>query len=268
LHGVVRHGDALFFVARVQRYREALGRPESGVVQAVLDTLGALVRFEPELIAIVAVALGFSVGKGRWPFSRAALGPIAALTALIVFLITGAATGGSATHHPERSLLPVYWFLALLGAGLLTKLASSGRGAWSVPLIAVPLALAGNLLLRPELRGSFAQRSEEEQIGNLLRAIGPSRVALDTDDYGYFAIQAALGYGKSFPLYELDPRSAPTPRATTPSELQRLLSARGADWLVTTRSRAATLAPLSKTWAETERLSVIELPRSSPNVAP
>src|SRR6187402_458620 len=39
LHGVVRHGDALFFVGRVSQYRAALGRPPAGLLQASLDTL-------------------------------------------------------------------------------------------------------------------------------------------------------------------------------------------------------------------------------------
>jgi hypothetical protein len=259
LHGVVRHGDALFFVARVNQYQAALGRAPLGVLRASLDTLGSIVRFEPELAAVTGVALVFSVGKKRWPFSRAALGPVVALAALVVFLIAAAARGSSATHHPERSLLPVYWFLALLAAGLLAKLADAGRGGWQVPALAVPLAFAGNLSLRPAVRDGFAQRSEEEQVGNLLRSIGASQVALDTDDYGYFAVQAALGHGKSFPLYDLDPRSERAPRATTTPALGMRLRESKATWLVTPHTRAALAEPFGRPLAATERLSVIEL---------
>jgi hypothetical protein len=259
LHGVVRHGDALFFVARVNQYQAALGRPPLGIFRASIDTLGAIVRFEPELAAVTGVALLFSVGKTRWPFSRAALSPVVALTALVAFLIAAAARGSSATHHPERSLLPVYWFLALLAAGLLAKLADAGRGGRWVPALAVPLAFAGNLWLRPSVRDTFAQRSEEEQVGNLLRSIGASRVALDTNDYGYFAVQAALGYGKSFPLYELDPRKRAEPRPATTPELAARLRSSGATWLVISQNRSELARPLGRPLAATSSLTVIEL---------
>ena len=258
LHGVVRHGSALFFVTRVSHYRAALGQPSSGWPQAVLQTLAALVRFEPELFSLAAVALGLSAGKGKSPFGSGALGPGVALLALVVFLIAAQATGGAATHHPERSLLPVFWFLALLAAGLITRLAQDPGRAWRLPALALPLALVGNLLLRPELRSSFVDRREEEQVGSLLRGLAAKKVALDTQDFGFFAIQAALGHGKSWPLSELDPRK-PEPRPNTTSALSARLAQNRAEWLVTTRQREHLALALGKLRATTPRFALIEL---------
>lgn len=259
LHGVVRHGDPLFFVARVSAYRAALGRPPTDWLSALLGVPWAIVRFEPELFAVTSVALAWSVRRGRHPFAAGALGPVLALAALVAFLIAADITGGSATHHPERSLLPVFWFLVLLSAGLLSQLAEAGSGGWRVPLLALPLALLGNLLLRPALRETFAERHEEEQVGSLLRSVGATGVALDSDDYGYFAVQAALGYGKSWPLSDLDPRRQQLPRPTTSEALARRLQAGPARWLVLPRSRAELARPLGTTRAVTPRLAVVQL---------
>lgn len=259
LHGVARHGDALFFVTRVTQYRAALGGEAGGWLPALLEVPWALVRFEPELFAVVAVALGLSLGKERWPLTREALGPALALLSLLVFLIVAQARGSAATHHPERSLLPIFWFLALLAVGLMTKLALEPNRAWRLPALALPLALLASLLLRPAIRDSFVDRTEEELLGGALRGLGARQVALDTDDFGFFAVQAALGHGKSWPLANLDPRQAPAARAASTDELAQRLRREQARWLVTTRSRQALAAPLGVTRATTSRLALLEL---------
>lgn len=258
LHGMARHGDALFFVARVSQYRAALGREAAGFSASLLETPFALLRFEPELMAILAVALGLLLRRGESPFGPAAWRTVLALTALMAFLIVANASGGSATHHPERSLLPVFWFLALLAAGLVTRLAHGPRAFW-LPLLALPLALASSLLLRPSVESSFVDRKEEEQIGGLLRQLDARQVALDTNDFGFFAVQAALGYGRSFTLSDHDPRRPDRPPASTTGELAARLRSSRARWLVTTRERAQLAAPLGQTRATTPRLALLKL---------
>lgn len=260
LHGLVRHGDALFFVARVSQYRAALGQAPTNVALALLQTPWALLRFEPELLAVVMVALGLTLWRGQSPFGPTAWRPAAALGALLLFLMLADATGGGATHHPERSLLPVYWFLALVAAGLVIRLAREAP-AWALPALALPAALAASLLLRPRVESSFVDRREEEQVGGLLRRLGATRVALDTDDFGFFAIQAALGHGKSSALADRDPRRAAEKDATTVAELAAKLEPLRARWLVTTRERAPLAAPLGTPRAATTRLAVFELNR-------
>lgn len=259
LHGVVRHGDALFFVARVRQYQAALGGPTHGFASALWQTSFAVVRFEPELFAVAAVALGLSLRDGGSPFGPTAWRPLASLGALVAFLVVADATGGSATHHPERSLLPVFWFLALLAAGLITRIADEGQRPWRLPALALPLALAASLLLRPDVRQSFGDRREEEQIGSVLRRLHADKVALDTDDFGFFAVQAALGHGKSWPLSDHDPRKIEPPRPATPEALETRLMKDGARWLVTTRERAPLATLLGTVSLSTPRLRVIEL---------
>jgi hypothetical protein len=259
LHGVVRHGDAFFFVARVSQYRAALGQQTHGLGQALLQVAWSVVRFEPELFVVTAAALLLSFGGGQSPFGPAAWRPVVALLTLIGFLAVADASGGSATHHPERSLLPVFWFLALVAAGLVVRLAEGAR-PFLLPALALPLALGASLLLRPDVRNTFVDRREEEQVGSVLRSLGAERVALDTDDFGFFAIQAALGAGKSWALAEHDPRRHEPPRPTTPSELAgRLLERGGARWLVLPRDRRALGEPLGTVRLTTPRFLLIEL---------
>lgn len=259
LHGVVRHGDALFFVARVTHYRAALGHEPHGLGAALLQVVGSWVRFEPELFAVTAVALFLSWRGKQSPFGPTAWRPVVALLSLMAFLVAADRSGSAATHHPERSLLPVFWFMALVAAGLLVRLAESPR-ALRLPALALPLALAASLWLRPEVRRTFVDRSDEEQVGSVLRSLGADRVALDTDDFGFFAIQAALGAGKSWALAEHDPRSPDPPRPATSAELAERLQRRGgARWLVLPRSRASLAEPLGAVRVTTPRFAVVEL---------
>jgi hypothetical protein len=257
LHGVFVHGDAWFFVARVTQYRAALGREASGWASALLSTPLALVRFEPELWAVFVVALGAGLKRGESPFTGLAWRPVVLLASLVALLIIGDARGGSATHHPERSLLPVFWFLALITAGLVSNAAANLERAWLLPALALPLALAGALWLRPPLLATFVDRREEEHIGRLLRRIDARGVALDTDDFGYFAIQAALGHGKSFVLDEHDPRQQALRPAANAEELRARLGK--ARWLVTPHERAALAGSFGVVQAKTERFTLLAL---------
>jgi hypothetical protein len=262
LHGVVRHDDAWFFVARVRQYRAALGGAAPSLANALLQTPLALLRFEPELLSVTLIALVMSFRAGESPFTGAAWRPVAALGALVLLLIVADASGGSATHHPERSLLPVFWFLTLVAAGLLLKLASRvGRGPLAVALL-LPLSLLLGLPIRAEVRKTFVDRRQEELVGRLLRRVGATEVALDTDDFGFFAVQAALGDGKSFALSDHDPRKKQTPRPSSSAELAAVLQRSGARWLVTTQQRQALAAPLGGLRIATDRFAVLALDRS------
>ncbi|HYP88814.1 MAG TPA: hypothetical protein VEQ59_11685, partial [Polyangiaceae bacterium] len=108
-------------------------------------------------------------------------------------------------------------------------------------------------------------RHDEEQIGSLLRRLNAQRVALDTDDFGFFAIQAALGAGRSWALAEHDPRKREPPRPTSSAELAaRLAQHGGAQWLVTPRARTALATPLGAVRVTTPRFSVLELASPPP----
>ena len=259
LHGVVRHGDALFFVARVNAYRTALGRPAEGWLTALWQTPWSLVRFEPEVCALTVTTLILIGWRREWPFGPGAWRPVAALLTLIAFLVAASASGGAATHHPERSLLPVFWFLSLVLAGLVARLMQKPLRLWQFAALLVPMLLASRLLRPWEVHSTFVDRSEEERIGGVLRRLDAAKVALDTDDFGFFAIQAALGDGKSFALSEHDPRKLEAPRASTSRVLAQQLQKSDARWLVTTRDRTALAAPLGPVRLTTPRLTLIQL---------
>src|SRR5262249_31474788 len=107
---------------------------------------------------------------------------------LVLFLQVGELVGGAPTHHPERALLVVW----LLGTLVVVDLATH-RPA---PVWALLLALAFPAVdyRQPFLDRGIARRSEE-QTGVRLRALVPKgdRAFVATDDFGYFAIQAAFG---------------------------------------------------------------------------
>ena len=258
LHGVVRHGDALFFIARVRQYSAALGHERLGFFSALAQAPIALVRFEPELVALSAVALALCLRQGESPFGAGAWRPLAVLGSLLLLLMVADATGGAATHHPERSLLPIHWFFALVTAGLVVRLAEQPR-RWLLPALALPLALSGSAWLRPNVRSTFADRHDEERVGRLLRLLGAHDVALDTDDFGFFAVQAAIGEGRSFALRTHDPRRSDPSLPTTTPGLATLLGRRGAQWLVVPRERAQLARPLGDVPITTTRISVVRL---------
>lgn len=259
LHGAVQHGDALFFVARVRAYRSAIGQEPHGWWAATAQVLAAPLRFEPLLTSLALAALGFRLVDRSAPRPRAILKPLLALATLPLFLIIGDATGGSATHHPERSLLPVFWLLPLLSVLLVPARLTRATLQRLAPFVGAAV-LAAWLFGARGVRGSFVDRRDEERIGGELRRRGERAVALDTDDFGFFALQAALGAGNSFALSDHDPRKPAAPRATSPAELAARVQ--GARFLVTTRERAALAAPLGPEILATPRLLLFELPRA------
>jgi hypothetical protein len=125
--------------------------------------------------------------------------------------------------------------------------------------LALPLALAASVWLRPNVRQTFVDRSDEERVGKLLRLLDARSVALDTDDFGFFAVQAALGDERSFALQAHDPRRPDPPLPTSSGELARRLQARGAAWLVQPRERAQLGRALGAVPLTTERFSVVRI---------
>lgn len=242
LHGIVNHGgDALFFVKRVEAYRAALsGAHESTTVAQLLAPPWEAFRYEPELSATLILGFAIVVLQGRTSALRNFRGLFVLLGSLLSFLMLGEWLKTTATHHSERLLLPVW----LAGTLLLSKLgalvlASEPRVRWPALCAAglfIPLSLG---LLRPKLASgeTFAVRADEVQIGKAAALEQPAgtgvRVAVDTPDYGFFAVIAGFGRPEaSVVLDDHDPRSASTPATF----LERLKRAR-AELLVTTEAR-------------------------------
>lgn len=241
LHGVFRHGDALFFVRRVTAYRRALGEQES-LLDGLLAYPAAAFRAEPELCLLaVGVVVLWLCGVVRPPrIGRFAV----VLGALCVFLVASRLRGGAPTHHPERTLLAVFWGMALVGGDAVARAlaalraqkdrdpatpAGLGTLARPVALTAALAILAAGLLVRrafpPE---GDSSRADERAAGDLARKMTPSSfLVVDTPDYGYFAVIAAFGAPeRAAPLARHDPRertSAANPSSPelVASELRR-----------------------------------------------
>lgn len=246
--GRAEHGSATFFIARVTSYKQALGASESGpLLVRVLEYPGLLIRAEPEIFALLLVLFIFgwrhADRKKLAPFSR----PCVALLSLLAFLVWGSARDGAPTHHAARVLLPIWFFLcAVIGAAFTRLFDGSSRQHRAALLGAATAAAALGLWLRPKLTNveAFAERSLELAAGSEAKRRGLDALALDSHDYGYFAIQAALGTPqKTIVLDDHDPRHAMVgdPFASG-DELARLLNERGARFLLATHEHVVVAA--------------------------
>jgi hypothetical protein len=241
LTGRLEHGDALFFVARVANYRRALGADTTGsLTQQLLEYPSLLLRAEPELFglfAVVALAEWRHVARGELaPYRRAGL----ALLALLAFMVFGSVRDGVPTHHAARVLLPLWFFTCVAcGHGLAHRIARTAWGA-RISLIAVSIAaIALGLLAKPKLSPveGFAERARELEAGTEAERRRATKLAIDTPDYGYFAVQAGLGSpAQSSVLDDHDPRHSRTgdPFADG-AALSRALRAQQARFLIATR---------------------------------
>ncbi|HMJ15940.1 MAG TPA: glycosyltransferase family 39 protein, partial [Polyangiaceae bacterium] len=128
IHGVVDHGDALFFVKRVVAYRRALGA-ETDSALARLFAYPMRLAASPELIVLFLLALA-SARRLRVSFAdltRNVKRPALLLGSLLAFLMLGELRDGTATHHAERSLLPIWLGLALITGELWLRIAERLR---------------------------------------------------------------------------------------------------------------------------------------------
>lgn len=263
IHGVVDHQDAWFFVKRVSAYRRALGVEAIPLSTRVAKQPMALVRAEPELALLVCglfVALLLVHGRAGLRASGWQR-PVVATASLVGFLSIGDLFDGAPTHHEERTLLVAWLGMALLAGGMLDRLLSkpatvrqlSRRGVigapWARPAsiaLLTGLGAAGHWL-RPILapHESFVDRSGEIAIGRAAARLVPmaARLALYTDDYGYFAIQTAFARaGDAAPLLRRDPRHRERDPLSSPEELEARLAALKARYLIVpSRHRATAL---------------------------
>jgi hypothetical protein len=269
LHGLVRHRDAFFFVKRVTAYKRALGGAEASFSSRLTAHPLSLVREEPELVAMtVALGLAVALFVGRRAFqSYAWRRPTLALLSVLAFLIAGELRDGAPTHHGERVLLSLWLGLALGSASFLATLVGHfDRRATRIQALAATvfslglLVAATALFVRPRVvtREPFVERSRELAVGQRLRERLPAgeTVAVYTEDYGYFAVAAALGRpGAVKPLLRRDPRHPEPDPLLTPSRLRLRLDALGARYFVvpaTHRQKAEACAQRLADWADFE----------------
>jgi hypothetical protein len=215
VHGGLTHGDALFFAHRVGAYRSALGIHES-TWEALIGYPRLLAVHEPALLlTVLTLAPSFFAATreadGTPPeFLRALVRPAVVLASILAFLIVGRVLGDAPTHHAERALLAPYFGLSLLIGAAAENVVRLQRSWGRAPLLSLLLVAfhVGNWL--PRDARAYRLRTLEMSMGAAARSALSSnaRLAIDTPDYGYFAVIAAFGATeRCVPLARRDPRT-------------------------------------------------------------
>ena len=270
-HGVASHGSALFFMSRVAAYRRALGASEPVLSSLVAYPL-ALLRTEPEVALVSVVAL--RMVADRAPGALRGLGrPALVLAGILAFLMVGRLLDGAPTHHAERTLLPIWTGLALLAAEALVRAArpssDSSRGAELARGMPVLLAIAAaSVALRITTpREPFAARRAERAIGYAARRLVPEgdRIAIDTADYGYFAVIATFGAPeRADPIDRHDPRDPPAEDPFVSAErLRSCLASHRAGWLVARQPHLSIASAIGEAVATAGELSLVSVAPST-----
>jgi 4-amino-4-deoxy-L-arabinose transferase-like glycosyltransferase len=251
-HGVVRHDDALFFWHRVASYKRALGVAPGRAPW--LDPLVALAA-RGALLAATAFALAYRakiLRESLAPFARGFL----AASALVAFLVVGSVGGAAPTHHAERALLPVFFFLFCVLGRVAGSVLASPR--WYNAAAVALIALYPWKVLSPP--SDFAHRELELHIGSRARELGAPALVVDTADYGHLAVTAAFGRPRaSAPLDDHDPRKARAADAFASLEALRA-RARAAPnaWFVVRDEHAALAANLGTVRARNASFTLVE----------
>jgi hypothetical protein len=240
LHGIARHGDATFFIARVSAYHAALGSSHSALEHWFATPRG-LALGEPELCVVFAtLALPLTWITRARDSSRLARFA-ATLFALFALVMAGEVRGSAPTHHGERALLAIWFGMALLTARAVERLPSlAAKQLRVVAVLGCVSFLLGNRMRREYPRDPFVDRSDAIDIGQRARARRLQKLAIDSDDYAFFAVQAAFGHpAQTLVLDDRDPRR---PRSQSwihdPEQLLSTLRSAQIPALVVPRSRA------------------------------
>jgi len=266
-HGVLYHGDALFFIKRVVNYRRALGVAGADAAARLLSTPQHLLRDAPELWAMTLVcSLGCWLAKVR-PLRQRWCRPLLGMLSIVILLMIGDWRDGAATHHVGRTLLPVWLlFSLLLAKGIADYFKKSGSVMRVVGAVGVAATYAlAWTIIRPAVMNldQFCPRIEETNMGALASSRVPrgERLAIYTRDYGYFAVEAA--FARPNDVVVLDTHDPRRPVAQdilrSKSSLARSLNGRGADWLVLPTSGEALLSPESQVRSRGSSLSLCQL---------
>ncbi|HEX2672416.1 MAG TPA: hypothetical protein VHM25_16155, partial [Polyangiaceae bacterium] len=191
--GHLNHGEAWFFIGRVTAYRRALGGNDNPLWRRLFEYPWALLWNALGLSVLFPIFF-FMARKTRTldgpRYARCAL----ALAAMLAFLILGSVRDGVPTHHAARVLLPLWFFGCVVAGREFTRRATDAGGQRRVVIV---LAAIASIPLFEGVRlptnEAFAQRALELEAGDAARMETKLGLAIDTDDYGYFAVQTGFG---------------------------------------------------------------------------
>jgi hypothetical protein len=246
--GRVEHGNALFFIARVTAYRRALGNDDASPLRRLLEYPVSTFSAAAELCGVLLVVsmLTRNTKREALSYGRCAL----ALLGMLAFLMLGSVRDGVPTHHAARVLLPIWFFGCVVAGSRAAQLVSAMSGGTRVAVGVVILAWTWVVTPRVLPSDAVARRTSELEVGRAARAIASSDLAIDTPDYGYFAVQAGFGApAATSVLDEHDPRRPILSPFSSAPTLDRTLRERGARFVIVTREHATLLdARCSAEW--------------------
>jgi len=244
--GRLNHGDAWFFIGRVTAYRRALGGSDVPLWRRLLEYPWALIWNALGLCVLFPIFF-FMARKTRTldapRYARCAF----ALLAMLAFLMLGSVRDGVPTHHAARVLLPLWFFGCVVAGREFTRRATDAPGRRRVIIVvaaitSIPLVEG----IRLPTNEGFAERAQELEAGDAARMQTKHGLAIDTADYGYFAVQASFGtpVGTTV-LQDHDPRR-PKDESANPfgsgEALERTLRDQHARFAVLTLAHAPLLA--------------------------
>lgn len=189
------HGSLFHYVDRVSAYNAAVDH--DGVATRAVGYVFATFRAEPELVlllAFVAYQLFDDRGRRAWLPFLSFRRPAFILGFLFVALTVLSIRGGAPTHHPERALLALHLFGAVVLGRAVVFAAKGGALPLRRALVFALILAPAMLVLRSWylFKESFADRADEVAIGQDVATMVPAdqRVAVEVVDYGYFAVLA------------------------------------------------------------------------------
>ena len=266
-NGFVRHADPLFFVVRVNAYRAALGGTPASLASALASYPLALLRREPELATLTLVATTAALAA-RQPVALTRYArPGLALAALLAFLVAGEIRNAAPTHHAERAMLAIWLAAAVLVGDLSARTWPAIDRQWRATAAVVTAVLLGVAAgwFRPRFANldSFVDRRAELSIGAACRqrATPAERLAIDTPDYGFFAVMAGFQHPeRAVALDDRDPRHPrPVDPFADPRSLVRQLSREDATWLVASGDHRSVAAQVGRVEVERGDLALLRV---------
>lgn len=243
--GRLNHGEAWFFIGRVTAYRRALGGIDVPLWRRLIEYPWALIWNALGLCVLFPIFFVLARRTRTLDAPRYARCAVA-LLAMLAFLMLGSVRDGVPTHHSARVLLPLWFFGCVVAGREFTRRATDAAGRRRVVIVvaaitSIPLVEGVRL---PTSEG-FAQRALELEAGDAARMETKLCLAIDTADYGYFAVQAGFGApAGTTVLDDHDPRRAKKDSPFASAEtLERALREQHARYALLTHAHAPLLAP-------------------------
>jgi hypothetical protein len=196
LHNWRAHGNALHFLARVTRFRQAEGHL-TDLQDRLLYYPRALFIESPELGLALLLACGVWMRAARR--ARPPVGvpwPVASAVAGLAYLVYGSLTDGAPTHHGARAALPAIYTLIAAASCAGDSEDASERArrprAFLIATMAGLVLLVVNALSWPRHPGQ-GQADRREQLARGAALRGTPGLIVTPCAYEHFALIAAYG---------------------------------------------------------------------------